>query len=100
MIYSPKEQFQKYHEQALEEFRKVIPQPWMLDAMNHALSEFAYEGATEQELSGVRRFIHVLVNLQEKPEATPKLPTITLKSYDDLEGALAELLKKRKTEKK
>ena len=96
MIFSPKEQFQKFHETSLDEFRKVIPQPWMCDAMNHALGEFAYSGATEQELSGVRRFIHTLVNLHEKPESTPKLPPVTLRSYDNLEAAVEEMLKKKK----
>ncbi len=77
----PKHDFLTFLSAYADELRKQAPQPWFRQSCNVALAQLAHNGATAEELTGVRRFVKILCNLAEQEVEPVRLP---VKSLDDI----------------
>lgn len=75
-----KEEFQVSAERR-ENFAKIVAEPVVAIAVLYAIAKFASEGATTEQLIGVRKYLDIFLTLAE-PEPTPlALPDKSLKTY-------------------
>lgn len=89
-IFSPKEQFQKWHKEVAAQLRQEHQQGWFTISMDYALLLVSASGASEAEVHGAKRLIDAINNLAADKEEITKFPKQTLPSY---EKSLEELAK-------
>ena len=77
---NPKADFIELMPEIAKESRSQLPQPWFKWASTTALAQFAHNGATAEELKGVRRFLETLVNIAETVPEPTRLPIKTLEN--------------------
>lgn len=80
--FSPKEQFRKFQSDSVMELAQHAESRWLTIAISTAMAQISFEGATEAELAGARRFISRLLNLHETATETVTYPKRELTSYD------------------
>ena len=75
--FSPKDVFLA-NTKVSEELKAHREDSWMKIGFSFSISEMAFSGASEAELSGARKFISTFQNLWEKGLEPVKLPVKTL----------------------
>lgn len=80
--FSPKDDFQKFHQDAFKELREQVNSKWLRVSLDSALTQLSAHGAENLELRGARRLIETLFDLSEKDTKTGKLPAIRLETYE------------------
>lgn len=75
---SPKIEFQTTLTSVADELQSHREDRWFKLACCMAISEMAFNGASQEQLLGARNFIHTLQNLWEKEQGRPQLPRKSL----------------------
>lgn len=95
--YSPHQHFLLFQKDIKDELGKHIDQKWFRLSLDAALAVTAFQGASEAEVNGIRRFLSNLSIMSEPQIPELSYPSPRLASYDPTteEAALTEHLKKQ-----
>ena len=74
MIESPKNQFLLVHQVAAETLKGLAGERPLRLAVTFSLAQLAYEGITQEQLVGARRFADTLMNIADATEKIPPFP--------------------------
>lgn len=80
---NPSDSFRRLHPEEAKEFAIACDAKWLRIGINYACAQIAHEGASEEALSGINRFIAVLLTQHTEARIPGKLPDRSrLESYD------------------
>lgn len=80
---SPASSFRIRHKESADAFAQQADAKWLRDGADYALSELGYQGASQEELKGVQRYLDILFSQHSEPPTAPKLPDKSaLPSYE------------------
>ena len=82
--FSPKEIFIA-NKEVVEELKSHREDHWLKLGFAFSISEMAFNGSTDAEISGAKKFISVFQNLWEKGAEPVKLPVRTLSADNPAE---------------
>lgn len=66
IILSPKEQFQKFHQEQRTEWRMMVSSRTLQLAFNYALADMGSLGYSQEAMKGANLFIHHALNIAEE----------------------------------
>lgn len=79
----PSHSFRLRHKPEAEQLGLAVDAKWLRVSLDYALSQIGFQGASEDELKGINRFVAVLLTQHEEPKLPQKLPDKSLlKSYE------------------
>lgn len=80
---SPSDSFRRLHKEESDLFAQSCDAMWLRVGINYACAQIAHEGASAEELSGINRFVAVLLTQHTEAKTLNKLPDKSrLESYD------------------
>lgn len=71
---NPSDSFRRLHPEEAKEFAIACDAKWLRVGINYACAQIAHEGASTEQLSGINRFVSVLLTQHTEVIPTGKLP--------------------------
>lgn len=80
---NPSDCFRRYHKEESDLFAQACDAMWLRVGINYASAQISHEGASAEELNGIKRFVSVLLTQHTESKTPNKLPDKSrLESYD------------------